>query len=257
MSGRKYVNLVVTGASGRVGRLICDLVGAHEEQWELVGAVAHPRSSRLGQPSFTSSDHAPIVTPNFGGKCDLVIDFSTPAGTETAIQIALREGAALLVGTTGLPESTRQVLEAAARRIAVLLAPNTSVGVATCAALVEQAARLLGPGYRVEIVEAHHKHKKDAPSGTALMLAEAAKKGGASIEPDQIHALRGGDVVGEHTIRFAGEGEYLEILHRATSRSLFARGSLRAGRWLVTQPPGFYTMSDVLRRAAADASSRT
>lgn len=246
MSGRKYINLVVTGASGRMGRLVCELAGADEENWEVVGAVAHPRSSRLGQPSFISGDHAPVVTPTFGGKCNLVIDFSTPAGTETAIQIALREGAALLVGTTGLPEATRQVLEAAARRIPVLLAPNTSVGVALCASLVEQTARALGPDCRVEIVEAHHRHKKDAPSGTALMLAAAAEQGGAAMGPEQIHSLRGGDVVGEHTIRFAADGEYVEIVHRATSRTVFARGALRAGRWLVTQPPGYYSIRDCL-----------
>lgn len=250
MNQRKYINLVVTGASGRVGKLLCDLAGADEHNWELVGAVAHPRSGRLGQPAFTSADHATVITPNYGGKCDLVIDFSSPAGTETAIQIALREGAALLVGTTGLPDATRQVLEAAARRIPVLVAPNTSVGVATCAALVQQAARSLGPNYRVEIVEAHHRHKKDAPSGTALMLAEAARTGGAEMKMDQIHALRGGDVVGEHTIRFAGEGEYLEIMHRATSRSLFALGALRAGQWLVRQQPGYYTMADMLKGSA-------
>jgi 4-hydroxy-tetrahydrodipicolinate reductase len=247
LNQQKYINLVVTGASGRVGQLLCDLAGADESNWELVGAVAHPRSSRLGQPAFTSADHATVITPNYGGKCDLVIDFSSPAGAETAIQIALREGAALLVGTTGLPDSTRQVLEAAARRIAVLVAPNTSLGVATCAALVEQAARSLGPNYRVEIVEAHHKHKKDAPSGTALMLADAARQGGAEMKMDQIHALRGGDVVGEHTIRFAGEGEYVEVTHRATSRSLFALGALRAGQWLVRQKPGYYRMADMLQ----------
>jgi len=246
VSGRKYVNLVVTGASGRVGRLVCELAGADESRWELVGAVAHARSAALGTSSFTSADHATVITPNFGGKCDLVIDFSSPAGTETAIQIALREGAALLVGTTGLPDATRQVLAAAARRIPVLVAANTSIGVATCAALVEMAARSLGPNYRVEIVEAHHSRKKDAPSGTALMLAQAARKGGAEMKLEQIHALRGGDVVGEHTIRLAGEGEYIEILHRATSRSLFARGALRAGRWLVQQQPGFYSMADML-----------
>jgi len=247
LSQRNYVNLVVTGASGRVGRLICELAGADEQHWELVGAVAHPRSASLGKSSFTSADHATVITPNYGGKCDLVIDFSSPAGTETAIHIALREGAALLVGTTGLPDATRQVLEAAARRIPVLIAPNTSIGVATCAALVEMAARSLGPNYRVEIVEAHHSRKKDAPSGTALMLADAARKGGAAMKMDQIHALRGGDVVGEHIIRFAGEGEYIEILHRATSRSLFAIGALRAGQWLVRQQPGYYSMADLLK----------
>ena len=250
MNQRHYVNLVVTGASGRVGRLICELAGADESHWELVGAVAHSRSASLGTSSFTSADHATVITPDFGGKCDLVIDFSAPAGTETAIHIALREGAALLVGTTGLPDATRQVLEAAARRLPVLVAPNTSIGVATCAALVEMAARSLGPGYRVEIIEAHHSRKKDVPSGTALMLADAARKGGAEMKMDQIHSLRGGDVVGEHTIRLAGEGEYLEILHRATSRSLFARGALRAGRWLVQQPPGYYAMADMLRSSA-------
>lgn len=250
MSQRNYINLVVTGASGRVGKLICQLAGADEQHWELAGAVAHPRSASLGQSSFTSADHATVITPNYGGKCDLVIDFSSPAGTETAIQIALREGAALLVGTTGLPDATRQVLEAAARRIPVLVAPNTSIGVATCAALVEMAARSLGANYRVEIVEAHHSRKKDAPSGTALMLADAARTGGAAMTMSQIHSLRGGDVVGEHIIRFAGEGEYIEILHRATSRSLFALGALRAGQWLVGQKPGYYGMADLLKSSA-------
>lgn len=243
---RKYADLVVTGASGRVGRLLCELALQDPQHWELVGAVTRPGSTMIGQPSSTAVDHAPAFTPGFGGPCHLVIDFSTPMGAGQALEIALGARAALLVGTTGLDEAARKALEQAGQRIAVMVAPNTSLGVALCADAVKRAARVLGAGYRVEIVEAHHRHKKDAPSGTALMLAEAARQGGAVVEADQIHAMRGGDIVGEHVVRFIGDGEYLEFAHTATSRSLFARGALRLGRWLLHQRPGFYRVSDVL-----------
>jgi 4-hydroxy-tetrahydrodipicolinate reductase len=243
---KKYADLVVTGASGRVGRLLCEQALADEAHWELVAAVAHRGSASIGVPCSEKFDHAPAFTPGFGGACDLVIDFSTPAGTALALETALRGSAALLVATTGLSEDIRQALNAAGQRIAVLVAPNTSIGVAVCADAVKRAASVLGAGYRVEIVEAHHKHKKDAPSGTALMLGEAAKAGGCAVERNQIHAMRGGDIVGEHVVRFIGEGEYLEFSHTATSRVLFARGALRMGRWLLHQGPGLYGVGDFL-----------
>ena len=239
------IDLVVVGAGGRMGRLVCELA-AEDDAFELVGALTGPRSRHVGVLS-APADHAPIITPEFGGRCDLIIDFSSEGGASVALQIALRERAALLVGTTGLTPDTLHVLEAAAGRIPVLRASNTSFGVAVSAEMVELAARRLGPTYHVEIVESHHRHKKDAPSGTALSLGQAAIRGGATLGPSQYHSLRGGDVVGEHTVRFAGEGEYLEIRHVANSRILFARGALRAARWLVRQPPGLYSIADTLR----------
>ena len=199
---------------------------------------------------------------------DVLIDFTRPEGTLAHAAACARHRKALVAGTTGLTPAQKAELAAHARTIPIVFAPNMSVGVNVLVKLVEMAAARLGPGYDIEIVEMHHKHKVDAPSGTALWLGEAAAAGAGVVFADQaVHAregvtgerkagtigfaaLRGGDVVGEHTVVFAGIGERIELTHRATSRQNFAAGALRAARFaagrLAPAAPGLYGMEDVL-----------
>lgn len=210
-----------------------------------------------GAPSVTGSPIAPAMVAASSlklaqGDADVVIDFSTSESAEGAIELAERLHLALLVGTTALSEQTTAKLKAASKKIPVLLAPNTSLGVAVLADAARRMAAALGEGgggYECSIVEAHHSAKKDAPSGTAKRLAAAVREGGgpSALSDEQILAVRGGDVIGEHTIRFAGPGEYIELTHRATSRDLFARGALRAAAWLKGRPTGWYTIEDTLK----------
>ena len=161
--------------------------------------------------------------------------------------IARATGAALLVGTTGLSREVDGALRELAKISAVLIAPNTSLGVAVTKRLARLAAELLGPsGWSVDIIESHHDRKKDAPSGTALALAHALADGGMSLENRQIHAIRAGDTIGEHEIRFAGPSERIHIMHQAVTRDLFAAGALRGAKWLAGKPAGLYTMEDIL-----------
>jgi 4-hydroxy-tetrahydrodipicolinate reductase len=195
---------------------------------------------------------------------DVVIDFTLPAALQSHLDACVALKRPLVIGTTGLTAEHQQAIDAAARSIPVLGAPNMSVGVTLLQQLVEQAARTLGASYDVEVLEMHHRHKVDAPSGTALALGEAAARGldrnlyehavygreGAEGPRDAntigFATLRGGDVIGEHTVFLAGSGERLELGHRATSRETFAFGAIRAAQWLQTQPVGRYDMKDAL-----------
>jgi 4-hydroxy-tetrahydrodipicolinate reductase len=195
---------------------------------------------------------------------EVAVDFSAPERIAAHAQACVERGVPLLVGATGFDAPTRSLLEATSRRIAVLVAPNTSVGIAVLRRLVALAAAALGEGFDVEISEAHHRLKRDAPSGTALALAEAAAQArdrlladvavyerhgvGAARRPGSIgfSVTRAGDIVGEHTVMFAAAGERLELTHRATDRMVFARGALQAAKWLIARPPGLYGMGDVL-----------
>lgn len=243
--------IIVSGAAGRMGSRVCRL--AHEDaSFALVGALEMRGAPGVGQGACSGSTRGegPKIGdfPGVFGEriADVVIDFSSEAGALASAELASRIGSALLVGTTGLSAGARERLRAASGRIAVLVAPNTSLGVALLADLVRRAATVLGNDFDCSIVEAHHSAKKDAPSGTALRLGEAARRGGARLSDNQIVSVRGGDVVGEHTVRFAGAGEYVEFTHRATSRDLFVRGALRAAAWLKGQAPAFYTLEDTL-----------
>ena len=181
------------------------------------------------------------------GEIDVIVDFSSESGTLQAIQLAKASGAAILVGTTGLSTEVRLELESLARTNAVLVAPNTSLGVAVTRKLARMAAELLGPsGWAVDIVESHHDRKKDAPSGTAIAIARSLADGGMPVDPERIHAIRAGDTVGEHEIRFAGPAERIHLMHQAVSRDLFAAGAIRAAKWLAGRPAGMYSMDDVL-----------
>jgi 4-hydroxy-tetrahydrodipicolinate reductase len=200
------------------------------------------------------------------GNCDVLVDFTAPDALAGHLEAAVQAGTAILVGTTGLGEAHHRAIDAAASRIAVLQTANTSLGVNVLAALVEQAARLLGPDWDAEIVEMHHRHKLDTPSGTALLLGAAIAAGRGAASPAELdrfdrmqqgpHAreeggvyyasLRGGSVAGDHMVVLAGEGERIELGHRAESRAIFARGAVRAAVWLAGRPAGRYTMKDVL-----------
>jgi 4-hydroxy-tetrahydrodipicolinate reductase len=177
---------------------------------------------------------------------DVVIDFSSDEGARSAIRIASEHGAAALIGTTGLSQQTLSAIEVAARRLSVMVAPNTSMGVAVMNHLAAVAAGLLGDRYTVNLVETHHTRKLDAPSGTALRIAETLRRAGARLPDDQIHAIRSGDVVGEHTVEFAGGDERVRITHMAGSRDLFVRGALEAAAWLHGRSPGRYDIEQAL-----------
>jgi 4-hydroxy-tetrahydrodipicolinate reductase len=197
---------------------------------------------------------------------DVFVDFTAPAALEVNLEAALEAGKPILVGTTGLDDAQRRSLDQAAQRIALIHAPNTSLGIALLRSLVEQAARVLGPDWDAEIVEMHHREKLDTPSGTALLLGGALNIGRGAADPTALNrfdrmqegphareeggvyyaSLRGGTVAGEHVVVFAGDGERIELGHRADSRLIFARGALRAALWLKDRPAGRYTMADVL-----------
>jgi 4-hydroxy-tetrahydrodipicolinate reductase len=196
--------------------------------------------------------------------CEALIDFTHPQGTLAHLEAAVRAGKAMVIGTTGFEREQLERIEAHAGRIPIVMAPNMAVGVNAAFKLAELAAKMLGDAFDVEIIEAHHRHKVDAPSGTALRLGElvadalgrdlkaVAKHGRAGISGERdtptigFHAIRGGDIVGEHTVMFAGTGERVEITVRSTSRTTYALGALRAAKFVQGKPPGLYGMFDVL-----------
>lgn len=241
--------IIIHGASGRMGARLCALA-SNDPCFALVGAIVRDDSPLIGQSAQPTKDADDRVT--FAARsstispADVVIDFSHHDAIASSIDLAMRANAALIVGTTALSSTALDALRKAASQRPVLVASNMSVGVAVLSKLLAQAASALGEGYHCSIVEAHHAAKKDAPSGTALRLASAIRGVGHSLRDDQILAMRGGDVVGEHTVRFAGPGEYLEFTHRATSRDVFAKGALHAAAWLKGKPAGWYTIDQVV-----------
>ncbi len=252
----------VVGALGRMGERVRASL-AREAGMRLGAALEAPDHPRLGE---ALEDGVPVGSdPKVAlALCDVVIDFSIPASTLRVLDAAAARGVPCVVGTTGFSRPERDRIEELGRQLALVLAPNFSVAVCVLTHLAREASRGLGLGYDAEILELHHRGKRDAPSGTALRLAEAVAegRGGAPQEalvmaragetgprpPGSIglQALRGGDNPGEHTVFFLGEGERLELTHRAASREHFVRGALRAARWVVSQGPGLYAMEDVL-----------
>jgi 4-hydroxy-tetrahydrodipicolinate reductase len=178
--------------------------------------------------------------------CDVAIDFSHADSIDEICRAALEHGKSLVIGTTGHSTQQRAAIENAAQSIPVVLASNFSVGVNVLFWLTQKASELLGAAFNPEIVETHHKMKKDAPSGTAKTLAEILKTAKQTGRDIPIESVREGDVVGEHTVIFVGPAERLELIHRAGSREIFARGALRAAKWIIGKPPGLYSMQDVL-----------
>ena len=259
--------LVVFGITGRMGQSLI-LAMRENSQFLLTGAVASAASSRLGKDACAEGEPCGIaVTADAGAALkggEVAVDFSLGSAVIEHAAACAAAGVPLLVGTTGFGAEGRAALDRAAQTIPVLIAPNTSVGVAVMSELLATAALSLGLSYDVEIFEAHHRTKRDAPSGTALSLGEVVagarqqrlsdvatfnRHGNESArKPGSIgfSVLRAGDIVGEHTVTFAAAGERLEITHRATDRITFARGALRAAAWLIGQPKGLYGMHNVL-----------
>jgi len=258
--------LAIVGVTGRMGQALLRAL-REQSSLRLSGAVASSNSSRLGRDAAGEGEPTGIlITADLEAGirgASVAVDFSAGAGVAAHARISASAGVPLLVGATGFDRAARGVLEQAAQRIPVLIAPNTSVGVTLVAKLVSLATSGLGPSYDVEIFEAHHRGKRDAPSGTALALGEAVagargqslselasydRAAGTPRAPGSIgfSSLRAGDIVGEHTVSFAADGERIEITHRATDRMTFARGALRAAEWLAAQPAGLYGMRDVL-----------
>jgi len=265
--------VVVVGAAGRMGRTLIRCIATRAVPGiELAGAVDlwdSPEISRDAGLVAGAGELGVAVTANLAAvapQADAVIDFSAHHGTAGNASRCAEWGRPLVIGTTGLNADERGEVERAARRIPIVMSPNMSLGVNLLLLLVEQAARALRDrGYDVEIIERHHRQKRDAPSGTALALGEAVARGFAwplddvavygrhgmspHARPDRqigFHAVRGGDLVGDHTVVMAGTGECIEFSHRATSRDTFAVGALRAAQWVVGRPPGLYSMRDVL-----------
>ena len=230
-----------------MGARLCALV-REDGALELVGAVDDARSASIGRRAVPGADDSPIVqiADDIGVLADVVIDFSTAGAVSGAVACARRAEAALLVGTTGLSGATMDALHDESTRRAVLVAPNTALGVSATVRIASEAAKLLGEGFGCTIVEAHHAGKRDAPSGTAKRLVEALRGAGCDIGDERVLSIRGGDTIGEHVIRFDGPGETIEITHRAVSRDLFVRGAILAATWLCAQSPGWWTMDDVL-----------
>lgn len=260
------VRAVLIGVTGRMGQALLRAAPAFGELL-ITGAIASPASLALGRDAgeVAGTDRMNLTVasdlPDSLGQADVALDFSSPLATASNVRACREARKALLVGTTGFGAETEAAIEAAARDIPLLVAANTSVGVAVLTELVRSAARRLPASFDIDVLDFHHRGKPDAPSGTALALgAAAAGARGSELPPGPATArarsrpegqidfssVRAGDLVGEHTVLFSGTGEQLSLTHRASDRAVFARGALQAALWLVSQPPGRYSMSDVL-----------
>lgn len=260
--------IAVAGASGRMGQMLIDAVRMADD-CQLTGALDRDGSPVLGQDAggFAGWASGATVTADVAAgiqNAGFLIDFTRPEATMAHLAVCRQRGVAMVIGTTGFSAEQQAELAAAAREIPIVLAPNMSVGVNVTFKLLEMAARALSVGHDIEIIEAHHRHKVDAPSGTALKMGEVVahalgrelkdcavyERYGHTGERDPssigFATIRGGDIVGDHTVLFAGTGERIEITHRATSRAGYAQGSLRAVRFLAEREPGLYDMADVL-----------
>lgn len=262
-------NIAITGASGRMGKVLIEAVNLDEAS-RLSGALVRDGSSFAGRDAGeiagigklnvkTISDVREVLT-----SADVLIDFTSPAATLDNLDACVKAGVAMVIGTTGFSADQLSMLEAGARKIPVVFAANYSTGITLAMRLLETAARVMGADSDIEVIETHHRNKVDAPSGTALALGRiVADTLGRDLEECAIYGregitgvrnretigfstVRAGDVVGDHTVLFAAEGERLEITHKASSRMSFARGAVRAANWLVDRPAGLYSMTDVL-----------
>ena len=262
--------IAITGAAGRMGRILIEAIGLAGDELSLAGAVERPESSLLGADSGELSGQGRNGVPVVGslaeviGDIDVLIDFTVPAATLEHVALCAQHGVAIVIGTTGFTPAQQDTIEQAAGQTAVCKATNFSTGVNLCFRLLDMAARVLGDDVDIEIYEAHHRHKIDAPSGTALSMGEVVADAlGRDLQQVAVYGregqtgarerdtigfatVRAGDIVGDHTVTFAAEGERVEITHKASSRMSFARGAVRAAGWLVDQPVGLYDMQDVL-----------
>ncbi|MFV0282968.1 MAG: 4-hydroxy-tetrahydrodipicolinate reductase [Castellaniella sp.] len=261
------MRIAIAGASGRMGRMLIQAV-LESQDLTLAGALDRPGCDAIGQDAGAplGIDTGVCITDRLDtlAAADCLIDFTRPEGTLAHLDACVEHGVKCVIGTTGFDADGKQAIRAAAQKTAIVFAPNMSVGVNVTLKLLDMAARLLNSGYDVEVFEAHHRNKVDAPSGTALAMGEAvANAWGQPLEgiADWVRhgdtgprgtgrigfsVLRGGDIVGDHTVYFCGTGERIEISHRSSSRATYAQGSLRAARYLARREFGLFDMQDVL-----------
>ena len=263
------VRLAVAGATGRMGQFILGLA-AKDPAIEVTAALEYKGHAGIGKalsaslPQFKGSALLTSDPAQAFAVSRVLIDFTQPEASMEYLKAAVAKGAALVIGTTGFSDAQRAEIHEASKKIPLIQTYNYSVGMNLLFALVEEAAAKLGPAYDVEIIEAHHNQKKDAPSGSAIRLGEGvAKAWGKKLSDISVHgregkvgvrksgelgfhAVRGGDIVGDHTVLYAGANERLELRHQAHSREAFAQGALKAAAWLAGKPAGFYDMADVL-----------
>ncbi len=263
------INIAISGASGRMGKALIEAVSANEDT-QLTAAIERPESTLIGADAgelagigklgVTLNGDLSAVIDQF----DVLIDFSAPTATLNNAKLCAEHGKGLVIGTTGFTDEQKAELDASAKKTALCIAANYSTGVNLCLKLLDMAARVMGDDVDVEIYEAHHRHKVDAPSGTALRMGEVVAEAlGRDLNKSAVYGregqtgardrdtigfatVRGGDVVGDHTVMFMADGERVEITHKASSRQSFARGAVRAALWLARQKPGLYDMQDVL-----------
>jgi len=263
------INVAVTGAAGRMGQRIIHFLNQAQDI-KIVGAVEAPGHGAIGNDVGTVSGEGEIgisITWDLNeasADADVIVDFTSPSSTLKNAELAKSASKSMVIGTTGFTEDEKRKLVKLAENFPCVFAPNMSIGVNVMFEVTKQLASILGEEYDVEVIEAHHRLKADSPSGTALRLGEAAAEGLGWDFPSAarferygrigergnkeigLQSVRGGDTVGEHTVMFFGDGERLELTHRATNRDNFAKGVLRAARWIYGKSPGLYTMKDVL-----------
>ena len=266
---KKFINVGVIGAGGRMGRMLIEAVNDNP-QTTLKAAIERQGSSLVGVDAGEVAAIGPLNVQIVDdlkavvNDIDVLIDFSLPDATEKNMQLCAEHNVAMVIGTTGFNEQQEQVLAKASERIAIVYAGNYSTGVNLSLKLLEMAVKAFGNDADVEVIEAHHKHKIDAPSGTAYMMAEAVAEargqnlkdvavygregqtGAREAGTIGIHAIRGGEIIGDHTVMFIADGEVVEITHRARARMTFAAGAVRAATWIIQQEVGQYNMQDVL-----------
>ncbi len=261
------MRIAIAGADGRMGRMLIEAV-LNSEDLTLAVALNRPDSPSIGQDAgaFLGIETGVRITNNLAAlaDADCLIDFTRPEATLSHLQACIEHGVKCVIGTTGFDEAGKKAIQAAGQKTAIVFAPNMSVGVNVTLKLLEMAARLLNSGYDVEVFEAHHRNKVDAPSGTALAMGEAvahawgedlneiaewARHGDTGPrETGRIgfSVVRGGDIIGDHTVYFCGPGERIEITHRSNNRATYAQGSVRAARYLARKDFGVFDMHDVL-----------
>jgi len=263
------LNIAVTGAAGRMGRALITASDLNNDT-RLAAAIERPGNKLVGTDAGDLAGLGPLnvsVTDNLlsvSDAFDTLIDFTTPASTLQNLEACVQHHKNMIIGTTGIDDAGRRVISQAAESIGIVFAPNMSVGVNLCLKLLDTAARILGDDVDIEVIEAHHRHKVDAPSGTAIRMGEVVASalgrdlsecavygregitGARDRKTIGFETIRAGDIVGDHTVLFAAEGERVEITHKASSRMTFAHGAIRAALWLQQQPAGLYDMQDVL-----------
>ena len=262
------LNIAIAGSSGRMGRALIEAISQASDM-RLAAALERSGSALIGKDAgeLVGAPCGVLITDDLDAglkAADALIDFTRPEGTLTHLELCRKHKTNIIIGTTGFTQEQKQQIQAASRDIGIVFAPNMSVGVNIVFKLLEQAAKVLAEDYDIEIIEAHHRHKVDAPSGTALRMGEVvAEASGRNLADCAVYAregvtgerktssigfatVRGGDIVGDHTVLFAGIGERVEISHKASSRATFSMGALRAARYLAGKGSGLYDMQDVL-----------